>query len=89
MTCYNTSSEQRDIPENGPVLSLGAVCSMGHVICHFVAYQNGTGRVTFLQIMLPSLTFGCFGYITTHKETGYARQFSEILQKEKHAACRR
>jgi hypothetical protein len=37
MTWYNTLQEQRDIPENGPVLSLGAVRSIDDAICHFGA----------------------------------------------------
>jgi hypothetical protein len=76
--------QKRDIPENGPVLSLSSVCSVGDTICHYVTYQNGTGPVIFLQSALPSLTYGCFDYITAHKEMGYAKQFSEILQKETH-----
>jgi hypothetical protein len=48
-----------------------------------VAYRNGTGRVTFLQSTIPSLTYGCFDYVTETKEFDYARRFSEILRKEK------
>ena len=58
--------------------------SVGNAVCYFVAYRNGTGRVTFLQTTMPSLTYGCFDYITAHKELHYARQFKEILVKEKH-----
>jgi hypothetical protein len=81
LTRYNTNREQRDIPENGPVLSLGAVRSVGSVVCHFVAYRNGTGRVTFLQSTIPSLSYGSFDYITTHKELRYAKPYKAILQK--------
>jgi hypothetical protein len=48
-------------------------------------YHNGTGRVSFLQRTIPSLTYGCFDYITQYSDNAYARQFSEILQKEKQA----
>ena len=65
-------------------MCLGTVQSVGNAVCHFVAYRNGTGRVTFLQTTIPSLTYWCFDYITTHKEMHYARQFKEILVKEKH-----
>ena len=65
-------------------MCLGAVLSVGNAVCHFVAYRNRTGRVTFLQTTMPALTYGCFNYITTHKEMYYAQQFKEILLKEKH-----
>lgn len=48
MNRYNTSLEQKDIPENGHVLCLNAEHSVGNAVCHFVAYRNGTGRVNFL-----------------------------------------
>ena len=57
---------------------------MGNAVCHVVVYRNGTGRVTFLQTTTTSLIYGCFDYITTHKEMHYARQFKEIIVKEKH-----
>ena len=47
-TRYNTSRDQREITESGPVLSLGTVRSVGNAVCHFVAYCTGTGKVTFL-----------------------------------------
>jgi hypothetical protein len=84
LTRYNTNREQREISENGPVLSLGAVRSVGSAVCHFVAYRNGTGRVTFLQSTSPSLSYGSFDYITTQKELRYAKVYKSILQKEKH-----
>lgn len=33
---------------------------------------------------MPSLTYGSFDYITTHKEMNYTKQFKKILVKEKH-----
>ena len=81
-TRYNTSRDQRDISENGPVVSLGAVRCVGSAVCHFVAYRNGTGRVTFLQSTNPSLSYGRFDYVTAVKDYEYSRRFSEILQKE-------
>jgi hypothetical protein len=84
VTRYNTSRDQRDIPENGPVLSLGAVRSVGSAVCHFVAYRNGTGRVTFLQSTNPNFSYGHFDYVTTVKEYDYARKFSEIISKDIH-----
>ena len=53
-------------------------------MCHFVAYRNGMGRVTFLQSTMPSLSYGSFDYITAHIEMRYPTQFKDILQKEKH-----
>ena len=58
---------------------------MGQAICHFVAYCNGTGQVTFLQSTIPSLTYGSFDYITPYNEINFAHKFLEILQKEMHA----
>ena len=83
-TRYNTSCDQREITESGPVLSLGAVRSVGNAVCHFIAYRNGTGRVTFLLSTIPSLSYGDFDYVTVHKDQEYARQFSDILCKETH-----
>ncbi len=57
-TRYNTTCDQREISETGPMLSLDAVRSVGNATCHFVAYRNGTGHVTFLQSTIPSLTYG-------------------------------
>ena len=45
-TRYNTTQEQRDIPEYGPMLSLGATRTVGDATSYFVAYRNGTGRVS-------------------------------------------
>ena len=75
-TRYNTSRDQRDISENGPIVSLGAVRCVGSAVCHFVAYRNGTGRVTFLQSTNPSLSYGCFDYVTVVKDYEYSRRFS-------------
>ena len=55
---------------------------MGNTVCHFVVYRNGTGRVTFLQSTIPSLSYGNFDYITDRKEHDYARRFSDIIRKE-------
>ena len=84
MTQYNTTRDQRDNPEDGPVLSLGAVCTVGSVMCHFVAYQNGTGRVAFLQSTIPSMTYSDLNCITKQREFDYARQYGDILKKELH-----
>ena len=59
--------------------------SVSNANCHFVAYRNGTGRVTFLQRTIPSLTCGSFDYISTHNDMSNAKQFKEILQKDKHS----
>ena len=83
-TRYNMSRDQREIPESGPVLSLGAVRSVGSAVCHFVAYRNGTGRVTFLQSTNPNLSYSHFDYVTAVKDFDYARKFSDILKKELH-----
>jgi len=83
-TRYNTSRDQCDITASGPVLSLGAVRSVGNAVCHFVTYRNGTCRVTFLQSTIPSLSYGNFDYVTVHRDQEYTRQFSDILHKETH-----
>lgn len=44
ITQYNTSQEQIEIPENGPVLSLGAIRSVDNVICDFVSYGMELGE---------------------------------------------
>jgi hypothetical protein len=43
---------------------------------------SGTGRLTFLQSTTPSLTYGCFDYITKYHVRSYATQFKTVLQKE-------
>jgi hypothetical protein len=63
-TCYNTTRKQHDIPEHGPMLSLGAMRTIGEATSYFVASRNGTGRVMFLQSMIPSLTYACFNYVS-------------------------
>ena len=63
-TRYNTSREQREIPENGPMLSVGTTRTVREATSFFVAYRNGTGRVTFLQSTIPSLTYACFDYVS-------------------------
>jgi hypothetical protein len=35
---------------------------------------------------MPSLTYGCFDYVTTQNDIEYARQFSDILRKDIHSA---
>ena len=52
-TRYNTNCEQQDIPEHGPMLSLGASRTVGKVISYFVAYameqeEQHSSRVWFL-----------------------------------------
>lgn len=81
-TCYNTTREQRDIPENGPMLSLGATRSVRDATSHFVAYRNGRGPVTFLQSTIPSLTYGSFDYVSVHSDKIYSMKFSDILRKK-------
>ena len=44
-----TESSLLEISENGPLLTVGATIAIGQRTAHFVAYRNGTGRVTFLQ----------------------------------------
>jgi len=61
---------------------MGAACSMGNTVCHFVAYRNGTGRVTFLQSIIPSLSYRNFDYVTDCKDHECAQQFSDIIRKE-------
>ena len=54
---------------------------MGNTGCNFVAYRNGTGRVTFLQITIPSLSYGNFDYVTDWKDYDYSRCLSDIIRK--------
>ena len=39
-----------------------------------------------MQSTMPSLTYGCFDYVTTQNDIEYARQFSDILRKDIHSA---
>ena len=82
---YKTTREQREIPENGPKLSLGATRSVGTMKSHFVAWRNGTGRVTFLQSSDPNLSYGKFDYITPPTEVEYADKFKTAFEKAKDA----
>jgi len=81
-TRYNTTQEQRDIPEHGPMLSLGATRAVGDATSYFVAYRNGTGRVTFLQSTIPSLSYACFDYVPVASDRAYSKTFSQILRKQ-------
>ena len=74
-TYYKTSVDQRDIPENGPFLVLGATQAVGLRTSHLVAYCNGTGRVTFLQSTMPSLSYGNIDFCTEYGDHDYARTF--------------
>ena len=67
------------------IVSYLRVTQIAYAVSHFVAHWNGTGRETFLQSIIPSLTYGCFDNITKHKDMNYARQFKDILQKEKYS----
>ena len=42
-TRYRTCVEQRDIPVNGPAMTLGATRAIGELTSHLVAFRNGTG----------------------------------------------
>ena len=63
-TRYNTMRDQHGITESGHVLSFGVVHFVGNTVCHFVAYKNGTGGVTFykapfhLSVMETRLCYG-------------------------------
>ena len=76
---YKSSRDQRDIPERGPRLSLGATRKVGQVTSYFVAWRNGTGRVTFLQSSDQNLSHGHFDYMTPPSEMGYAKKFKHAV----------
>merc|ERR1712157_532067 len=73
------NQEQQDISERGPRLSLGAVCKVGSVQSHLVAWRNGLGRVTFLQSSDPNLSYGHFNYMTPSTEHEYAKKFKHAV----------
>ena len=69
---YKTSRELRNIPENGPAISLGAICTVGTITLHFVASCNDICWVTFLQSMSLSLGYDCIDYVTEYNNIEYA-----------------
>ena len=81
-TYYKTSVDQQDIPDNGPFLVLGATQAVGLRTSHLVAYRNDTGRVTFLQSTMPSLSYVNIDFCTEYGDHDYARTFefaAEVL----------
>jgi hypothetical protein len=64
------------------MLSLGATRTVGDATSYFVAYRNGTGRVTFLQSTIPSLSYACFDYVPVASDRAYSKTFSQILRKQ-------
>ena len=81
-TKYKTNRIQRELPERGPVLSLGATRTVGSTIAHFVAYRNGTGRITFLQSSNSALSYGNFDYVTKYSDISYGKQFCAALKAQ-------
>ena len=81
-TRYNTTWDQHEIPESIPVLSLGTVQSVGNEICHFVAFRNETGKVTFLQSTIPLLSYGNF-VLSLSTKTMITQEGTQTFYKKK------
>ena len=79
-TRYKTSREQKDIPESGPILSIGSTRAVGSSTAHLVAYRNGTGRVTLLQSSDSALSYGNFDYVTAYKDIEYGAKYSHAVR---------
>jgi hypothetical protein len=79
-TSYRSSRPQRVIPESGPPVVLGATRAVGGRTAFFVAYRNGTGRVTFLQSTRPEFSAENIEYISVSKDQLYSRHFQMVLK---------
>ena len=79
-TSYKACRSQRVIPESGPPVVLGATRAVGGRTAFFVAYRNGTGRVTFLQSTRPEFSADNINYISMSQDQLYSKHFQAVLK---------
>jgi hypothetical protein len=79
-TSYKACRSQRIIPESGPPVVLGATRAVGGRTAFFVAYRNGTGRVTFLQSTRPEFSAENINYISMSQDQLYSKHFQAVLK---------
>jgi hypothetical protein len=79
-TSYMAYRHQRVVPESGPPVVLGATRAVGGRTAFFVAYRNGTGRVTFLQSTRPEFSAENIEYMSVSQDQLYSKHFQAMLK---------
>jgi hypothetical protein len=79
-TSYMANQHQRVVPESGPPVVLGATRAVGGRTAFFVAYRNGTGRVTFLPSACPEFSAENIEYMSVSQDQLYSKHFQAMLK---------
>jgi hypothetical protein len=79
------SRPQCVIPESGPPVVLRATRAVGGRTAFFVAYRNGTGRVTFLQSTRPEFSTENIEYMSVSWDQLYSKHFQAMLKLKRSA----
>ncbi len=79
---YQSTTEQQNMSESCPIISMGATRVIGESTLYFVLHWNGIGCVTFLQTSEPSLSYSNIEYVRTYHDIEYATTDSNIISQQ-------